>query len=721
MIKKFAAVFAAVLLQAFSAPAAEYSFERIGRAPADETYFGLNDPRNNYKPYEPDVDMHPIADTATGESGRKKYNAAYAWGVTEVGDEIWFGTLNTGWCGWMSTHLRLPLAQAAFNFESARQVCGLLEGKAPQLFIYNVNSGTLRAINPDGQVFDGLEIGRQVAPDGEEYSALYGESKGINVRAAGNHDGIVFFGALDNNGSSDCADLNNPGRRDYITLIAFDVKNKRFMGSRRFPYDTVRRLNVIEHPDGSSALYAFMGPDTSTQQCGVARSVLLRWVGTPESPFTGGVNNDGFDVVGEFDIDEGAGGEFVLYEKGGSRRIVVSTWAGTAQSIYANCPEGADCSGMEPKAGGLFVTTPMPPGGFTAADRAGFIKIFSNDEFEPDPLAAKGYEMGAMTMWGDYLYWGTMHVGASAGYKHYVEAYPEINEYVITGTDAMGLPKVADNPYQDTEFADEALKNSWRAAMLFRTDFSAADELEDLKELGNAPYTELLYGEKSMTVYDDPGRDRSGKWVVRNNLKNMEPKFGPMGLGNLLNVYMWTMKVHNGRLYLGTFDLSGGIRDYLLSAWDRHKAEAGWTKDAVMKKIYDWASSADGRNENFIPGADLFVMEDHESPAKIITLDGFGNGGNNGVRNSAVIDGRLIFGTSTYSALDDGDSGASGGYEYFEVRDSGGNSGPGGEGSSSGGCSAGGGSDAGLAALLLGCAAVFCVRRFTFGGGKKRI
>lgn len=143
--------------------------------------------------------------------------------------------------------------------------------------------------------------------------------------------------------------------------------------------------------------------------------------------------------------------------------------------------EGADCSGMEPNAGGLFITIPMPPGGFTAVDRAGFIKIFSNDEFEPDPLAAKGYEMRTMTMWGDYLYWGTMHVGASAGYKHYVEAYPEINEYFITGTDAMGFPKVADNPYQETEFADKALKNSWRAAMLFRTDFSAAEELADLK------------------------------------------------------------------------------------------------------------------------------------------------------------------------------------------------------------------------------------------------
>lgn len=52
-----------------------------------------------------------------------------------------------------------------------------------------------------------------------------------------------------------------------------------------------------------------------------------------------------------------------------------------------------------------------------------------------------------------------------------------------------------------------------------------------------------------MKFYNDPDKDRSGKWVVRNNLKNMEPKFDPMGLGKLLNVYMWTMKVHNCRLY----------------------------------------------------------------------------------------------------------------------------------------------------------------------------
>lgn len=100
--------------------------------------------------------------------------------------------------------------------------------------------------------------------------------------------------------------------------------------------------------------------------------------------------------------------------------------------------------------------------------------------------------------------------------------------------------------------------------------------------------------------------------------------------------------------------------------------------------------------------------EGHESPVKIITLDGFGSEGNNGVRNSALIGGRLIFGTSTYSALDDSDSVARGGYEYFEVRDSGGNSGQEGEGASSGGCSRGrlfgcgfGGSAAGMRGRFL--------------------
>ena len=139
----------------------------------------------------------------------------------------------------------------------------------------------------------------------------------------------------------------------------------------------------------------------------------------------------------------------------------------------------------------------------------------------------------------------------------------------------------------------------------------------------------------------------------------------------------------------------------------------------LMKKLYDWAkgdnvtynaikdmSSAD-YSGNFIHGADLLVIENTGKSGgkiKIVTINGFNNEGNNGVRNSAIMDGRLIFGTSTYSALDDDGSVGSngsvskGGYEYVEVIDG---SLPKPSTPDSGGCSIGNNSDQGLIVLLI--------------------
>lgn len=710
----------------------EDTFNILRQAPADETFYKGEDPRNTYDPYNDE--MHPLPD------GRKKYNAAYAWGVTEIGDEIWFGSLNTGWCGWMSTHLRLPLIEAAFNFINTKQICGLMEGRATQLFIYNFKTNSLKAINPDGQIFNGQSMDLQIAPNGENFGDLYNKFKGLNVRAAGNHDGVVFFGALE-------FDVSGATRLDLVRLIAFDAKKKRFLGSQTFPYDTVRRLNVINHPDGSSALYTYLGPDTSTQQLGKAKSVMLRWVGTKDDPFKGGDDfdgdgkGDGFTIVGEFPVTEGAGGEFVQTKD----RVIMSTWAGTQQSIDANTTG----QGLTPSAGALFVTSKIPDAGFTKENKAVFTKIFDNDEFEPDPLVAKGYEMGAMSIVGDYLYWGTMHVGTSAGYKYYLKKYPNINE---CGPESgfhptFGLPLCKNNQYQDVKFADQVLFNSWRATFLFRTDISTIDDISDsdLPQLGDFPHTEMLYGEDNMTMLDSvPVWDNNSKvhtnvkWKKVDNLKGMKALYGKMGFGNVMNVYTWTMREYNNKIYIGTFDLSGGMGDYLNNEFTEPseigntdnitnyvgiKKAMNWSEDVLMKKLYDWSkgdnatynaikdiSSAEYTG-NFKHGADLFVIEDTSKAGgkiKIVTIDGFNNEGNNGIRNSAIMDGRLIFGTSTYSALDDDGSIAKngkngsvskGGYEYVEVLD--GSLPKPVTNSDSGGCSIGNNSDQGLIVLLM--------------------
>ena len=37
-------------------------------------------------------------------------------------------------------------------------------------------------------------------------------------------------------------------------------------------------------------------------------------------------------------------------------------------------------------------------------------KVWSVNDYEPDPVIAKSYGMGSLESFGDYLYWGTMQV-----------------------------------------------------------------------------------------------------------------------------------------------------------------------------------------------------------------------------------------------------------------------------------------------------------------------
>jgi hypothetical protein len=87
------------------------------------------------------------------------------------------------------------------------------------------------------------------------------------------------------------------------------------------------------------------------------------------------------------------------------------------------------------------------------------------------------------------------------------------------------------------------------------------------------------------------------------------PRYGHAGFGNRSNNYIWTMRVHKGKLYIGTMDLTG---------------------------------------------SDLYCIADSESEAVPVNVLGFGNVANYGIR-TMVSDDYLYLGTanpfniSTYS------------------------------------------------------------------------
>jgi hypothetical protein len=157
----------------------------------------------------------------------------------------------------------------------------------------------------------------------------------------------------------------------------------------------------------------------------------------------------------------------------------------------------------------------------------------------------------------------------------------------------------------------------------------------------------------------------------------------PAGFANPLNVYVWSMGVYDGWLYLGTFDISSNIFPYLsflldelksgsLGAVDRGTPVADQLMDIIagagtgdftpLQDLFidllldtlknanlDAASAYIASTTKTYGGADVWKTKDgiHWSP---VTLNGFGNCFNGGVRRLVPVklDGKnvLIVGTA---------------------------------------------------------------------------
>lgn len=96
-----------------------FSYERIAQAPVDETFCSIGDTRNYWAP---DVD-HPV--DADSDDCMAKRNGGYVWAMAGSGDNLWFGTNNNGWCGW------LIVTGIFSSTETSRWVCESSESNFP--------------------------------------------------------------------------------------------------------------------------------------------------------------------------------------------------------------------------------------------------------------------------------------------------------------------------------------------------------------------------------------------------------------------------------------------------------------------------------------------------------------------------------------------------------------------------------------------------------------
>jgi len=493
--------------------------------------------------------VYPLGEEPSGAYGKPKVNQDYVWGMTYTEDQIWFAT--AGNAGRLATMAGLGGMGWEDNIQvaegSASQYAGvpyllrdiLGDWRPPQIHRYDLQSGTYENITPDDRLI------RQT----------------LGLRSAGSTDEVVLIAG---------PNLTFTG----INVFAFDAQTGDYLGSRRISrYGDIRQwVNV----DGQ--LYAAVARAKSPR----GEGAILRWVGDLEHPFR-------FLEVGRMDL-EGAS----LAEHEG--RLYVSTWPLWEGTLMGWLGFRSDATA------GIWMSPELGDRGLRRSDARRWEKVWSIDEYEPDPVVAKSYGGGALASFDGQLYWGTMQVyGSGATIFH--EQYPQA---------AMTADLYA---------------KTHRPLALFR-----GDDFDDPE----ARTVELLYGDSRLFVYT-PSSLLGGTWNLEENRAG-EPTFGEAGFGNRANMYVWSMEVHDDQLYIGTLDEDSGMYGTLYAAL---RGSLDWS-ERLLKVI----GLPDVRL-----GADLWCIPSGDEEAFSVTKEGAGNPLNHGIRTMVSTPHGLFLGTANASNL----------------------------------------------------------------------
>src|SRR3546814_18631760 len=64
------------------------------------------------------------------------------------------------------------------------------------------------------------------------------------------------------------------------------------------------------------------------------------------------------------------------------------------------------------KSGGLYLSSPMPAGGFHSGGTGTITPVLVLDQFDPDPLLGPPWGGGMLSVYRYKFYWGTMKIGS---------------------------------------------------------------------------------------------------------------------------------------------------------------------------------------------------------------------------------------------------------------------------------------------------------------------
>jgi hypothetical protein len=576
--------------------------EVLAKAQPDECFYDIGDSNNAFSlfaPPDPNI-CYASNGAGDGQSGQinpgvLKVNQAYVWGLAKAGDDLWFGTGPNTHCLVLGTYLQESDPTISDNY-----VCEFGESEtAGALIAQGLDPDTAASIGdwrpPQIFVYDTLN-GTLTDKTGLVYASPPADQQrlgaSLGIRSAGALDDIVILGGP---GIA-------PGGGLLVNMFAFNAQTGDFIASTSLTdYSNIRKWLVID-----GVLYTAVG--------GGSGGAVLRWVGTAADPFSGGTN--GFEVVGNIDA---TGAELALHDG----RLFVSTWAG--EELAGQGEAGIWMSPVIPLG---------PDGGLKTTDADQWTKVWTISDYEPDPVTARTYGGGALASFGGYLYWGTMNVPLLPTVAHF-----SYYNYLLV-----------DGNYPETEEVQtKAFLANHRPISIFRgRNFDTPEE-----------NIELLYGLNEMYAFVPPypppapaaapavGGQAVGPppgWnLVDNNMGGVEPLYGQAGFDNFYNNYTWTMAVFNGKLYVGSMDVSILISDFV----------------GASPQFEQVAPRAD-------LGADLMRFDSTTGPATGESYSGAGNDSSYGIR-TMIADDALYLGMANPMNLRTDPADAQGGWELIKA------------------------------------------------------
>ena len=585
------------------------------KAPADECFAFISNP--SPLPTFTDPTRCSSYPTPPGMPVAKpKVNQSYVWGLTESGDDVWWGTFANANCltqagsvpstpnpnGAPNSHMTDSWVCEYYDspyYPSVLPDARIGDFRPPRFYSYAKSTQTLVDRTPKYPAY----VNPTTNPTGI-YNFI-NITRGI--RSATTYNGLIIMAGPALTPAS-------------LVLFAWNASTNEFLGGRiLIGYNNIRSFRILD-----GVLYTAVGKNSCSSPTSCTPTIIGGRIlrlnpniipGCTFSPTPQVLNpppcwniNDATQTPTEVGNLDTVAGSLAIH----NGRIYTVTWPsqflpGVLSSLY-----------MSPA---------IPAGGLTAANADQWTQLWKASDYEPDPIMVQFYSGGALASFDGYLWWGTLHI-AMEPFVALAKTFP---------------PTTQEEAVQD-------LAGTMRAAVFFRG-----------KDLDTPnPKIDLVYGNEQLPVFTPPANGNPQSWVLQTNkMPNPKSLWGPSGFGNMWNTYIWSANVWNNRLWIGTMDWS----------FSSQQVTNVLTGVAGAKFPEEFYASA-----NY--GGDLFYITEAGKPAFPESTNGVDNPTTFGIRNQIVSsNGNAFLGMANASNLatdptDPKHIGGLGGWELIELSPS---------------------------------------------------